>query len=383
MRFSLLVVTALVCGLYIGLVPTLVDGLRKSLQSRLNLPPGRVEWFVRLFYLAWLPTMPLVGWGLDSWTKDILFYSLIALVLGMAWLALVRSFQSLLLNAVFLGVAYSGITTATVRLMTVVFFPPYDDSLTIASLNLGFVAVGLGALLGPWIVNRVERRWGYRQGLLYLSIVGIVPAALTMLCDPALFPKPAAVAASWEAVLSRPQMGVIAGVILLYFALENCLDFWPEPYLKELGYPERDQKAGLFLFWLSFIAMRGVAAWWLYQHPGQGFAVLFILAVLSALVIGNLAGGYDIGSGTFGFLLAGACYGPMLPGFLGMALDLMPDMPMSALGALLALSGLDTLLVRPIMHVFAKNRPTRHVMRVPAILALILAAPLLLLVFLR
>jgi len=32
------------------------------------------------------------------------------------------------------------------------------------------------------------------------------------------------------------HLALLAGIILLYFAIENCLEFWPEPYLKELGY---------------------------------------------------------------------------------------------------------------------------------------------------
>jgi H+/gluconate symporter-like permease len=58
-------------------------------------------------------------------------------------------------------------------------------------------------------------------------------------------------------------------------------------------------------------------------------------------------------------------------------------LPVSILGALLALSGFDTLVVRPVMNVFGKDRPARSVMWAPTVLALILAAPLLLLAFVR
>src|ERR1019366_3327465 len=205
--------------------------------------------------------------------------------------------------------------------------------------------------------------WGYRQGLLFVSMACIAPAALTILSDPTLFPKPAGSSAAWEVVFGHPHMGMLVGIILLYFALENCLEFWPEAYLKELGYLEGGRQMGMIFFWLSFIAMRGATAWWLYEHPAQGFGVMVVLACLAALVVGNLAGGYEVGSGSFGFFVAGAVYGPLLPGFLGMAFVLFPELPLSALGALLALSGLDTLLVRPLMQRFVKDRPARAVMR--------------------
>jgi MFS family permease len=388
MTFSLLAAATLVSGLLIGLVPTLVDGLKKPLQSRLNLPEQRSDWFVWLFYLAWLPAMPVAGWGLDAWAnhdRDVLFYSLVALILALAWLAHVQSLLSACGNALFLGTAYSGVTTAAVHLMTTVFFPrdANDPYPYLAALNLGFIAVGVGALLGPALVAAIERRWGYRQGLLALSMICIVPAALAILSEPVIIRKPDYVADSWQTVFGHPHIAMLVGVILLYFALENCFEFWPEPYLRELGYQERGQRIGMTLFWLSFIAARGLAAWWLWRYPSQNFGWMVALALLAGLIVGNLAGGYEVGSGSFGFILAGAVHGPLLPGFLGLAFMLYPQLPASALGLLLALSGFDTLLVRPLMRVFAKDRPPRKVMRVPAVLALLLAAPLLLLAFLR
>jgi hypothetical protein len=180
-------------------------------------------------------------------------------------------------------------------------------------------------------------------------------------------------------------MPLMVLAILLYFALENCLESWPEAYLKELGYQERSLQISMLIFWLAFVATRGAAAWWFYYHPSHSFAITLILVLASAFILGNLAGGYEVGSGSLWFWLLGACYGPLLPGFLGMALDVYypKALPTSALGLLLALSGLDTLLMRPLMNAFGKGRPPRTVMRVPTMLALILAAPLLLLAFMR
>lgn len=392
MTFSLLAAAVLASGFLIGLVPTIVDGIKKPLQTRLNLSEGRLDWFVRFFYLAWLPAMPLAGWLLDSWnlSREILFFGLVGVILGFTWMALARSAASLLLSAVFLGLAYSCVATAAVRLMTTVFFKqdPDLDKLHIASLNIGFVAIGSGALVGPWIAAAIERWWGCRQGLLYVSVVCIAPAALTAFCESASFPATAAEgASSLGDVFTHPHMALIAGVILLYFALENCLEYWPGPYLKELGYQAGGTQVGVIIFWLAFIATRAAAAWWFYEYPGHGLVVTIGLLVVSAVILGNLTSGYQIGGGTLGFWLVGACYGPLLPGFLGIALDLsakVSDKPLPAtlLGVLLALSGLDTLIVRPLMSGFGRDRAARSVMRVPTVLAIVLAAPLLLLIFL-
>ena len=77
------------------------------------------------------------------------------------------------------------------------------------------------------------------------------------------------------------------------------------------------------------------------------------LLIASAIILGNLTSGYEIGGGSLGFWLVGACYGPLLPGFLAIALDQaakVSDKPLPAtiLGILLAArAGLDTLIVRP------------------------------------
>ena len=241
--------------------------------------------------------------------------------------------------------------------------------------------------MGPWLAAAIERWWGCRQGLLYVSVLCIVPAVLTALCERALFPKAAETASSLGDVLMHPHMALIVGVILLYFALERCLDFWPAAYLRDLGYQARGIQAGTLVFWLAFCATRAAAAWWFYQYPGHGLAVTIGLLLASALILGNLASGYEFGGGSLGFWLVGACYGPLLPGFLGIALDVsakVSDKPLPAtlLGVLLALNGLDALIVRPLMSGFGRDRAARSVMGVPTVLAVVLAAPLLVLAFL-
>jgi hypothetical protein len=162
------------------------------------------------------------------------------------------------------------------------------------------------------------------------------------------------------------------------------LEYWPEAFLKEIAYRDRALEVAMVMFWIAFIATRGAAAWWLYHYPDHGFGLTILLLLFSACLVGNLAGGFDMGNSTVGFLLVGACYGPILPGLLGIALDLYAaPIPLSALGALLALSGLDTLVLRPIMDAFTRDRPARSVMRVPTFLTFALVAPLLLLAFLR
>lgn len=378
---SFVLVAATLCSaLAVGLVPALIDSLRAPLRERLGLTEGRTERLLAVFYLCWLPGMPAFGWLLDHGAhKEPLFFGLLGLVLGIAWLALARSALNVLGAVTLLGVAYSCVTTATVYLMTASSGLNFHDS-PVGALNLGFISVGFGALLGPWVVARIDHLWGYRQGLLALGLSFLVPAALVTFCPREDFPEPRGTENVGHLLLN-PQVGLIAFIILLYFAIENCLDVWPQPYLKELGRGPRGVTMQSAIFWGAFLGMR-LAMGWL-STPGNEAWLLLLLVLISALALGNLVGAYGASSGTFGFWLVGASYGPLLPGFLALVLAFFPQLPATALGTMLALSALDTLVFRPVVERYARRHDARAVMRVPTVLALVLAAPLLVLVLLR
>src|SRR5580765_3442772 len=116
MTVSLLAAAVLASGFLIGLIPTIVDGIGKPLQERLSLTDAQREWFVRFFYLTWLPGMPLAGILLDSWnvSREILFFGLVGVILGFSWLALARKVSLLYAIAFCLGFAYSFLTTTAI-----------------------------------------------------------------------------------------------------------------------------------------------------------------------------------------------------------------------------------------------------------------------------
>ena len=371
-----LVVATLLSSFTVGLIPALVDSTRDALRRRLDLPEARVERLLYAFYIAWLPGMPLAGWLLDHLpNKEVLFFAHLGTVLGVAGLGLTGSARGLLGNLALLGLAYSGVATATVKLMSAPAGLGFTGS-NVAALNLGFVAVGVGAVAGPWLLARAEKWGGPRQGFIGLGVALALPALLLTVSEPAEFPE-LPESHAWAGIFEA-RVGLIALVILLYFALETCLDVWPQQYLGEIGYSGRGRTVALVVFWAAFVGMRLAMGW---LHPGYEVWLLLALVLGSAFAMGNLAGAYGGSSGSIGFWLVGLCYGPLLPGFLALVLDF--GLPATALGYMLALSGLDTLIVRPLMTRYAKGHAARAVMAVPTVLALVLAAPLLVLALIR
>ena len=127
--------------------------------------------------------------------------------------------------------------------------------------------------------------------------------------------------------------------------------------------------------------MRAATGW----LPQSSYDVWLLLGLVlaSSCIMGNLVGANEYSSGSLGFWMTGACYGPLLPTVLALVLESFPQMPATALGLMLALSGLDTLTVRPVMTALARRSSVRTVMSVPMILGLLIAAPLMVLALIR
>jgi MFS family permease len=369
---------ALTSGFAIGFIPVLCDSLRAPLHRQLKGSETRADRLLLLFYVAWLPAMPLAGWLIDHWRhKDVLFLGMLACVLGVAWLGLTQTLRSLAAAVVVLGVGYSAVATAGIRLMPeALAFRTHASK--VAGLNIGFVFVILGAMIAPAVAGLLVRRWGLRQGMLYLSLAFVAAATLAFMVPVEELQKPQDTPA--QEIVGNVRLWLLGAVIILYFALENCLDVWPEPYLKEIGYQGRGLSWATLLFWAAFTTARAVTG----GLPESSFDawLLLTLVVASSIIMGNLVGANEYSSGSLGFWLTGACYGPLLPGFLALVLEI-TDVPTMALGMMLALSGLDTLIVRPLMIALARRHPARTVMRVPTIIGLLMAAPLLVLALIR
>jgi fucose permease len=258
-----------------------------------------------------------------------------------------------------------------------------------ASSNLGNVFFGLGALVTPALAEVLIRRAGFRRTMILLALFCLALTVVTILTPAGAFPSRATPEelptqhADVGKILSDPVLWLTGLVFLLYGPLEGAMGTWATTYLTELGY--REGRAALLLsgFWLTFLAARLMTAIWLQQgvlpEDSEPWVIL-VLALVAAVALGNLAGTHKRGSAGAGLLLVGAAFGPIFPTLVGILFKhFEPYQRGTAYGAMFAIGATGSLFLPPLIGAYARRTSVRKALRIPAVVALLLAAAVLLL----
>jgi fucose permease len=380
---NLLIITTLTSTYLVGMVLSLLGGIRVPLAQRLGVSEARVDGLLTVLNLALIPMMLVSGLLIDKWGVEVMLIagSLLAAV-GVAFLAVSRTYFQALGSVLVVGASAPVVSTASIVLMPRAFFP---DHLA-ASFNLGNVIFGLSALLTPTVGERVIRRWDLRRALLLLALLCVVPAALAGLTPPREMTVPNQ-EADLNKVLGDPFLWLTALVFLLYFPVETFFATWTGRYLTDLGYPPRSTTYLVSGFWLSFLTGRFLAALLQEQSrvlpAGSEPWLILVLGLLTAIMLGNLVGAYYPSSAAMGILLVGFCLGPIFPTLVGIVAEAFPNDQGIAYGGMFALGAAGSWFFPPLLGVYARRKTVRNAMRVPMVLALIMAAPALVLGLVR
>src|SRR5262249_48920163 len=152
--------------------------IKLPLAKRLNLSETRVGWLLSALNLALIPMMLLSGMLIDSiGVKGVLLVGALGTGAALFALALTSSFVSARLAILALGLGGACLSAGSNVLMPRVFFPGNEA----ASLNLGNVFFGLGALVTPALADFLITVLGYRRAVGLLAVVGLSPAVLAAL----------------------------------------------------------------------------------------------------------------------------------------------------------------------------------------------------------
>src|SRR5262249_20788431 len=139
-------------ALVIGFIPALLGRLRPALASGLGVAEASVDRLRTGYFLFLVPMMVSAGLAVDRFeAREVLFVGNLLAALGIAILGLRPSFHATFWVVLVLAVAASCLTCAGITLMPRAFWGVPKEGVVewAASINLGFIAVGLGALLMP------------------------------------------------------------------------------------------------------------------------------------------------------------------------------------------------------------------------------------------
>jgi len=113
----------------------------------------------------------------------------------------------------------------------------------VASASVGSVFFALGVLLGPTLTGWLERRCGFRGGLLYLALACLIPAVFGAVVSTSDVAVPQA-GSGFDQVVRHPALWLAALALFLYLPLEHALGIWANGYLKDVGSRRERRRSG-------------------------------------------------------------------------------------------------------------------------------------------
>jgi fucose permease len=279
-----------------------------------------------------------------------------------------------------MGLAGAGaalLNCGTTVLMPRVFF----DSNPVASANLGFLFVGLGALVTPVVANlllQLQPTTGFQRALGLFALACLSPVLIAIFSPSEITATPSALHLD---VLARPSLWLTGIVFVLYTPLEGWLSAAAPTYLKRTGFTERAAAMALTVTWLAFLSGRFVLAYWQQAEvlsADSSHMVVLVLALIAAVALGNLVGTHKKDAIAFWFFLVGLALGPIfssLVGFLLMSFD--PQEHGMAYGTMFAIGTAGSLLLGPLVNPSEKPEADRKVLWLLAGTSLALIAVML------
>jgi fucose permease len=367
----------IVSAFVVGMLLTLLGSIKFWLGRRLELSDTGVGWLLSALYLALVPMTLASGVFIDyhqSPKLDLFVGSLVA-AMALFVLAVARNRAQALAAILLMAAGAACLSTGSIVLMPKAFFP---DSPPAAALNLGNVFFALGALVTPPLAEILLRRLDFRRGIGVLAVLCLLPALFAGLAPHAAFDVGgAALPPKFDPahVLGHPIVWLAGLVFLLYGPLESSVGTWGTTYLTHLGASEHLAALLLSGFWLTFLASRLGAAFLQHQARWASEPWLIVLLALGAgICLGNLAQAEKLRHARAGWLLLGAFLGPVFPTLVGTVFQFFPAYEHgTAYGAMFSIGSLGGLVLPPFVGVCVRRLDAGRAMRVPMVMALVLA----------
>jgi fucose permease len=253
--------------------------------------------------------------------QSILLFAMISFAVGLFGLAMAPSLTTLLVAGVLVGI---GIGSIDVTVNTLVV--DLNRERLAAALNYLHVLFGVGALLGPIIVAfalsaAISYWWIFGFGAIVCSMVAIA-LVITPAIEVRVPPEPGA---GFTALLARPIIWAIGGVLFLYVGGESGIGAWLFLYLRNAaGLGATIASFGVSLYWLGLIAGRVIGGRLAHRIAPRELTILS--GSLSAVaIVGLIAAPMTHGVAAAMVFLIGFGYGPVFPNMIAVGAERFPS----------------------------------------------------------
>jgi hypothetical protein len=235
---------AVIAGAFVfGIAGSFWAGIRKPLSGRSASDDSPWAEIGSAFTIALGPLMFIGGWIVDSTSaRWVLVGSSLLLGTALFGFALSRVYARSLAAVVAATAGTASTGVATISLMPVAFL---DDNVA-ASLNLGFVFVTLGALLGPPAASLLTGALGYERGLSIIAALALIPAGLTLLAGGSSFGSAGADHVESYRSLAAPVIWLASAVLVLYILVEGMIITWIVNHSSEFDTTKRHDDGSIW-----------------------------------------------------------------------------------------------------------------------------------------
>ncbi len=370
---------ATIAGAYVfGMTAALISTIKPSLGSRPGIDEQQASGVSTVFCVSLIPLMVLGGILTDLvGARWVLCAGSLLTGMALFGLSLCRTHVQIVGTLILASAGTAGIGTAVTKLMPIVFF----DTSAVASLNLGYVVVGLGGLLTPLVTESFLASIGYTRTLGVAAIIALVPAPVAIITPGAAFSTVSANLADVAQVVSSPILWLAGFVFMLYLVLEGSITGWVASLPVDAG-QRQPNVLTLPAFWIALLASRFIVGfvrqYWL--SDGVDWWLAGIIAILAAAVLGNMIGAEGRPRLGWGMVTLGLLLGPLLPTLIGIVFGMFGEgLHGTAFGMMFGVAAAGGLLFSPIVGAYMQRRSMQHALRAPLAAALILAAATLVL----
>lgn len=303
-----------------------------ELRSRVGFGIEQSGTLISLFFLPQIPLSFLVGPLIDRFgKKPVLTSGSFLCAIVFVAMSAAHTYGILGMLVFTLGLGASCINSGSNTLVADLY--PESSS---SALNLANAFFSLGTVGFPVLVTLMARRLGVAPALVVVGAANAVPGVL---CLAQTFPPIRSQGGlDWPAIrkaMVNRSILLLAGVILLYSALEASTAGWLRTYFEqEFLTSARTSGFILAVFFALMMVGRLAASELTKRIRGSILVAACAAGAVIALVI--LALGWSLNAAIAAVIVCGLCYAPIFPTTMGIASSFFPEIFGTIFGMLMA-----------------------------------------------